>query len=105
MMTVVWIILLCRFLYDASTHTYTVGKYLADLQRRYGGVDSILFWPTYPNIGVDDRNQLDWFRTLPGGLDAVRNVTEQFHNAGVKVLWCVNHLLAPFKWHLSRAAY
>lgn len=81
---------LYRSLYDAETHSYTVDKYLADLERRYGGVDSVLFWPTYPNIGIDSRNQFDYFRSMPGGLEAIRNVTAQFHAAGVKVLWPYN---------------
>ena len=32
--------------YDPSTHTYTVQKWLDDVETRYGGVDSILMWPT-----------------------------------------------------------
>ena len=78
-----------RFFYD-PTVGYTVDKYLDDLTTRYGGVDSILMWPTYTNIGSDDRNQFDYFRAMPGGLDGVRNVTLQLKARGVRVLWPYN---------------
>ena len=51
-----------RFFYDPE-QGYTVDRYLDDLKDRYGGVDSILMWPTYTNIGTDDRNRSNWFRS------------------------------------------
>ena len=30
---------------------YTPSRFLDDLRARYGGVDALLLWPTYPNIG------------------------------------------------------
>merc|ERR1719163_1141718 len=42
------------YLYDPVRHEYTVDKYLDDVKKRYGGIDSVLLWPTYPNIGIDD---------------------------------------------------
>ena len=74
-----------RTFYDPAVG-YTVDKYLADVEERYGGVDSILLWPTYPNIGVDNRNQIDLFRAMPGGLTAVRAVVHQLKARGVRVL-------------------
>ena len=77
-----------RFLYDGGN--WTVDRLLDDLKERYGGADAVLLWPTYTNLGIDDRNQLDMYRSLPGGLDAVRKATQQFHAAGVEVLWSFN---------------
>jgi iron(II)-dependent oxidoreductase len=79
-----------RFFYDPIKKVYTVDRYLDDLEQRYGGIDAVLIWPTYTNIGADDRNQFDLFRSLPGGLDAVSNITRQFHDRGVRVLWPYN---------------
>lgn len=31
---------------------YTVQKFLEDVTDRYGGIDALLFWPTYTNIGI-----------------------------------------------------
>ena len=65
----------------------SAGRYLDDLERRYGGIDSVLVWPTFPQLGLDDRNQFDLIRLMPGGLDGVRRMTDDFHARGVKVLW------------------
>ena len=77
------------YFYDPVHSTYTVDAYLADLNKRYGGIDSVLLWPTYPNIGVDNRNQYDLTRDLPGGIEGLRSVVDQFHARGV-------HVLLPF---------
>lgn len=79
-----------RYLYNETSHSFTVQRYLDDLKARYGGIDSVLLWPTYPNIGIDARNQWDLWRALPGGLPAVKKLTEEFHGAGVRVLWAYN---------------
>src|ERR1700679_3895831 len=73
-----------RYFYDSKTHPYTVGRYLEDLKRRYGGIDSVLVWPTYLNIGIDDRNTDDMFRSMPGGIPGIRRMVQEFHRAGVK---------------------
>ena len=61
-----------RYFYDPVARRYTVDRYLADLNERYGGIDSVLIWPVYPNIGIDSRSQHDLLHDLPGGLDGVR---------------------------------
>lgn len=74
-----------RYFYDPEQRRYTVDRLLEDLEKRYGGIDSVLVWPTYPNIGVDDRNQYDLWRDMPGGLDGVRAMVEDFHRRDVRV--------------------
>jgi gamma-glutamyl hercynylcysteine S-oxide synthase len=76
-----------RSFYDPEKREYTVDIFLADLERRIGPIDAVLIWPVYPNLGVDDRNQFDLLRDLPGGMTALRQVTEQFHRRGVRVLF------------------
>ena len=48
-----------RYFYDPVAGRYTVDRYLDDLEKRYGGIDAVLVWATYPNMGIDDRNQLE----------------------------------------------
>lgn len=76
-----------RFFYDPVKRKYTVDRYLNDLKIRYGGIDSVLIWPTYPNIGIDDRNQHDLLRDMPGGYDGLRRMVADFHKRGVRVLF------------------
>jgi len=79
-----------RYFYDPQSGHYTVDRYLADLKRRYGGIDAVLIWPSYPNLGVDDRNQFDLVRDMPGGIAGVREMVEEFHRHGVRVLFAYN---------------
>ncbi len=74
-----------RFFFDPQQQRYTVDRYLGDLEARYGGIDSVLVWPTYPNMGIDDRNQYDLWRDMPGGLAGVRQMVEDFHRRHVRV--------------------
>jgi gamma-glutamyl hercynylcysteine S-oxide synthase len=76
-----------RYFYDATANSYTVGRYLDDLTNRYGGIDAVLIWSTYPNMGIDDRNQLDMVQSMPGGIEGVHKMVEDFHRRGVRVLF------------------
>ena len=75
-----------RFLYDRESNKWTVEKYLEDVRNRYGGIDSVLLWQGYPNIGVDDRNQFDMLESLPGGIDGLQDLVTDFNMNGVRVL-------------------
>lgn len=74
-----------RYFYDPVAGRYTVDRYLDDLEQRYGGIDSVLIWYVYPNIGVDARNQTDLAHDLPGGLAGLRSAVDDFHRRGVRV--------------------
>jgi iron(II)-dependent oxidoreductase len=76
-----------RYFYDPVKGKYTVDRYLDDLEKRYGGIDAVLIWPTYPNMGIDNRNQHDLIRSMPGGVAGVRQMIADFHQRGVRVLF------------------
>ncbi len=76
-----------RSLYDPEKGEYTVDRFLAETESRIGPIDAVLIWHVYPNLGVDDRNQFDMLRDLPGGISGVRSMVEQFHSRGVKVFF------------------
>ena len=67
-----------RYFYDPVAGKYTVDRYLDDLEKRYGGIDAVLIWPTYPNMGIDNRNQHDLIRSMPGGVAGVKANDRRF---------------------------
>jgi iron(II)-dependent oxidoreductase len=75
------------YFYDPVESKYTVDRYLDDLAKRYGGIDSVLIWATYPNMGIDARNQQDMVRSMPGGIDGLKQMVADFHRRGVRVLF------------------
>ena len=85
------VMLMDRYLYDAARHTWTVGRFLADLRQRYGGVDCVLLWQSFTNLGIDERNQMDELRFMPGGVAGLRRVVAEFHAANVTVLFPWNY--------------
>jgi gamma-glutamyl hercynylcysteine S-oxide synthase len=76
-----------RYFYDPVAGKYTVDRYLDDLEKRYGGIDAVLVWPTYPNMGIDNRNQHDMIRSMPGGVAGVKQMVADFHRRGVRVFF------------------
>jgi formylglycine-generating enzyme required for sulfatase activity len=74
-----------RYFYDPVARKYTIEKYLNDLNTRFGGIDSVLLWYIYPNIGIDDRSQHDLVDSLPGGLEGLKQIVADFHKHNVRV--------------------
>ena len=74
-----------RYFYDPVSRQYTIDRYLDDLESRYGGIDSVLIWYVYPNIGIDDRNKTELAANLPGGIEGLKQAIADFHRRGVKV--------------------
>lgn len=73
-----------RYLYNLSSHEYTLNRFLLDINNRYGKIDSLLFWPAYPNMGIDNRNQFDWLLSIPGGLNSLKKLVNDFHSQKIK---------------------
>ena len=70
---------------DRERGNYRVESFLERGKQEFGGFDSVVLWHAYPRIGVDERNQFDFYRDLPGGLAGVRNMVGKFQHCGVRV--------------------
>ena len=76
--------------YDTARGTYRVDEYCRTMQQEFGGMQSVILWHSYPNIGVDNRNQFDFFDAMPGGMQALKDAVDAFHRNGVKVFITYN---------------
>ena len=62
-----------REFYDRQTGKYTFPDVLRKGNELFGNVDIYCIWPTWPRLGLDQRNQWDLYRDLPGGTGQLRN--------------------------------
>ncbi|MEW2382753.1 SUMF1/EgtB/PvdO family nonheme iron enzyme [Micromonospora sp. NPDC047707] len=68
-------------LYDHERGVFTVDEFLDTAERDFGGFDGVVLWHAYPVIGLDDRNQFDFYRDVPELPEVVR----AFQRRGVRV--------------------
>jgi formylglycine-generating enzyme required for sulfatase activity len=74
-----------RTFYDHDRHEYCIDQLIAEGIKQYGGYDSVVLWHAYPRIGLDDRNQFDFYREMPEGLSGIHKVVGRFHQHHIKV--------------------
>ncbi len=70
--------------YDRQAQKYTFYENLLAWDRLIGGVDIYSLWPTWPRLGLDQRNQWDMYRDLPGGLAELKKQVAYAHQKGKK---------------------
>ncbi|MGW4487294.1 SUMF1/EgtB/PvdO family nonheme iron enzyme [Amycolatopsis sp. NPDC004368] len=70
-----------ELLYSFADGKFTPDRFLADARERFGGLDAVVLWHAYPVIGLDDRNQWDFYRDVPG----LTELIAALHDAGLHV--------------------
>ena len=77
--------MLCdQAVYDPRDGRYTIESFLQEGIEKFGGYDSLVLWHAYPRIGLDARNQFDFYRDMPGGLAGLRRLIGACHRRGVR---------------------
>ena len=71
--------------FDHETKRVNVKKIIEDGEK-FGGYDSVTIWNQYPRLGVDKRSQWDFYNDFPGGREALKEMVDEFHAHGIKVL-------------------
>ncbi len=68
--------------YDFRQKKYTFYSAFTKYDHLTGGYDIFTLWPTWPRLGLDQRNQWDMYRDLPGGLKELRKQSAFVHSKG-----------------------
>jgi len=75
--------------YDWQSQQYRILNFL-DRPKHFGWYDVFGIWPTWPRLGMDERNQWDLYRDLPGGLPKVRELASTAAGFGTKLFIAYN---------------
>ena len=65
-----------ELLYDHEARCFTPERFCAESEREFGGFDGVVLWHAYPVIGIDERNQFDFYRDVPGIGELVAELQE-----------------------------
>lgn len=79
-----------REFFDRFTGKYNFPDYIRKNTELLGNVDVYGIWPTWPRLGLDQRNQWDMYRDLPGGVAQLRNFVTFSHQANTRFFIAFN---------------
>jgi gamma-glutamyl hercynylcysteine S-oxide synthase len=79
-----------REFYDRTTGKYTFPEVLKKGNELFGNIDVYGIWPTWPRLGLDQRNQWDMYRDLPGGTPQLRNFSRLSRQVNTKFFIAYN---------------
>jgi len=93
-----------ELLYDHEARRFTPERFCAESVREFGGLDGIVLWHAYPVIGIDERNQFDFYRDVPG----IRELVAELQGRGLRVFvdynpWDVGTRREPVRDDLALA--
>lgn len=93
--------------YDFKTGQYNYYSFLDDGKILMGGYDVYGLWPGWPRLGLDERNQWQLYKDLPGGLSKIRELAEKGRESGTRFFISYNpwDRSTNFTNHLSSMAY
>lgn len=66
--------------YDSQKEKYTLPEFIKMNNEVLGGAEIYGLWPTWPTLGLDQRNQWDLFRTMPGGIKKLNELAGLTHS-------------------------
>ncbi len=79
-----------RDFYNQRTGEYQLQSFLEKMEKLAGGWDIFGIWPTWPRLGIDQRNQWDLYRDLPGGLDKLAQLADTARKHGTRFFIAYN---------------
>jgi formylglycine-generating enzyme required for sulfatase activity len=68
-------------IFDIEKERYTLNDFISFNYKVLGGAEIYGLWPTWPALGMDQRNQWDMYRSMPGGMAAVKGLADLCHQS------------------------
>ena len=79
-----------RDFYDRMQGRYMFPEFIKKGIELFGNIDIYGIWPTWPRLGLDQRNQWDMYRDLPGGIIQLKNYAQLLRQAKAKFFIAYN---------------
>jgi sulfatase modifying factor 1 len=70
-----------ELLYAHEARRFTPERFCDHADAEFGGLDGIVLWHAYPVIGIDERNQFDFYRDVLG----IEELVRAFRDRGIRV--------------------
>lgn len=84
--------------YDHGAGGYQIETFLERGKKLYGGDDVIGVWPNWPMLGLDQRNQWDLFRDMPGGTTKLKELAQFLRSKGTNFFISYNPWDESTRW-------
>ncbi len=84
--------------FDVKTQSYQLDNFLDKAKKLHGGNDVIGIWPNWPTLGLDQRNQWDLWRDLPGGTKQLQQLAEKCRQEGTRFFLSYNPWDESTRW-------
>lgn len=79
-----------RDFYDRIEGKYNYANIIRNGIEVFDSIDVVGIWPTWPRLGLDQRNQWDLYRDLPGGTAQLRSFARMSRLAGTRLFIAYN---------------
>lgn len=79
-----------RDFFDRLTGKYNYADVLKKGIQLFGNIDVYGIWPTWPRLGLDERNQWDLYRDLPGGTEQLKTFVKMSGKSGTRFFIAYN---------------
>ncbi len=84
--------------YDHNKGGYQLRQFLEQAEKWYGGNEVVGIWQNWPTLGLDQRNQWDLLRDLPGGTAKIRELAEMCRKKGSRLFISYNPWDESTRW-------